>query len=309
MSSSSKQTADGDNSRSDLHDIRDLTELMTSCWGLLDASGLYALGDLAEVMSSRFCTQELPTRCVTTSRKAKYKEPARVVRAAALSDPRVAECECCEEPTFATRFRDGQAVKPHGLEACLSRGAWWTDGSHNQASAKDWIDWHYRSCGVKVLGETKIINSPSEGETPHSFSLALVSIAKGGSLWVCLDLLARLIAVRMFRPITEGLLASLRGRARLWAESNGIAVTDLVQFLAGTLTLALLPGNGEVAAMRAMRGVGYQWSSDVLGAFSKGIIKEPTAPWLGLRDVLRGWAGGGLAKAFERPVQSLVLPA
>jgi hypothetical protein len=300
-------------------DVKEVDRLTTANWPMFRFVG-YEPTEMAEVLSHRFVARGVAPRLgalgrpVPRTHRPILKEPAdRVSAAVTVVSTGTVSTEdlypCCPSGPFLPR----KAVSPASkhLRGLLSRTGWWRHtitAGHNQSAARAWIEEQFRSCGVKVLGETKVV-SAVRGEKPCSLELVKVSVSGGEGLWVSVDLLALLCAVRLFRPLTEGLVASLRGRSRLWAESVGLEVVDLVQFLPGTLALACLPSHGEVVAMRAFRGVGYQWSADVLGSFSKGVVAEPRAPWLRWTDVLRGWAGGGLAGAFERPVQSLVLPS
>lgn len=294
-----------------------LEQLSTAPWGMLAECG-WDIEELADVLSQRFVSRGVRPilwRPLLKYRSRQYKEPAKTYVAdtarvgshiGALDDKQFPDV-----PIGFERKPSGKCLKSRSaLEAHLSREPWWRHRvpSHNQAAVpREWLKCYFQDCGVKVLGETTL--KPQEGGSTEPLHLATVRIGRGGTLTVCVELLAALVVVRLYRPVTEGLLASLRGRSRLWAEAAGVSVLDLAHFLPGTLTLALLPGKAEIVSVEAMRGVGYQWSVDVLGSLSRGTLKAPTAPWTRWRDVLRGWAGGGLAGAFERPVQSLVLPA
>lgn len=310
---------DRDTTGTVLDNVKVVSDLTTANWPMFAHCG-YDAADMAEVIATNFVARGVApvlgalSRPVPRTYKSMYKEPARVICAASttMGSGAVATRDlfpACPDGPFLPAVVEGVAAR-NRLRELLSRTGWWRHTiitGHNQSAAKAWIEEHFRSCAVKVLGETNV--KRTKGQDPKPLELARVSISGQEAVWVSIDLLAHLCAVRLFRSFTEGLLASLRGRSRLWAESEGVAVADLVQFLPGTLTLACLPSHGEVVAMRAFRGVGFQWSADVLGSFARGVVKEPDAPWLRWRDVLRGWTGGGLAGAFERPVQSLILPS
>lgn len=300
-------------------DVKQLEHLTTAPWSMFESFG-YEIPELVEVLAHRFVARGAHPRLGALARPVprtwphQFKNPAEAPSAARTTVQARTVCtrdlfpECPDGPFLPVR-RVGTA-SAH-LRGQLSRAGWWrqtiTPG-HNQSAARAWIEEYFRSCSVKVLGEAKV-KARVRGEKERHLEIVRVSISAGHSLWVCMELLAHLCASRIFRPLTEGLVASLRGRSRLWAEAEGLEVSDLVHLLPGTLALACLPGCGEVAAMRAFRGVGYQWSADVLGSFSRGVVKEPRAPWVRWLDVLRVGSGGGPDRAFERPVQALTLPA
>lgn len=101
------------------------------------------------------------------------------------------------------------------------------------------------------------------------------------SLWVCPELLAELVKVRMFRSATSVLLGSLRGHSRRWAEEHGIDTMDLVRFMPGTVVLAMLPMPDEVTAVAALRGSAARWSTQVLGSLEDGVSRAADQAPLG----------------------------
>lgn len=155
---------------------------------------------------------------------------------------------------------------------------WWEDldCTSPARAAMRWMESHLRDSGVEV-GVTS--NTTCAGKEDVRVDLPLVqarfSSEEGGRwLWVCPSLLAHLTTVRLFRPASEGLLASLRAKSRLWAVEKGITVESLVRFLPGTLVLAMLPMPDEVVSLGALRGSAAQWSVDVLGALSRGEARQ-----------------------------------
>jgi hypothetical protein len=130
-------------------------------------------------------------------------------------------------------------------------------------------------------------------------------------LLVSPELVAELSKRRMFRAMTSVLLGSLRGRAAVWADERGLSAMDLVRILPGSLALALLPMQDETVALRALRGTAGVYSSTVLAALEKGVLREPDLPPLG------AYLRRPLAWLFRRPntrllapgVDTLVLPA
>lgn len=191
---------------------------------------------------------------------------------------------------------------------------WWKDlGSDTgSASAASWLVSYLSDTGVNVLGKGYEVVC-KEGRDPLYLVAVPFSSDEGTrELWVCPELVAALAAVRLFRPVSEGLLATLRSRARLWAEERGVLLMDLVRFLPGTLVLASLPMPDEVVALGALRGDAGRWSADVLGSFAKGVLKAPSRvmdSWWGvLKPALRfgGPKRGTLEACGARPLQ---LPA
>jgi hypothetical protein len=120
-------------------------------------------------------------------------------------------------------------------------------------------------------------------------------------------LLADLVKARLFRAVSASLMGSLRGRARQWADDHGLSDMDLVHVMPGTLTLALLPMPDETAALGALRGSAGRWSADVLGAFAKGVLKEPSEG-RGWKDALR-WFSSKSGRVLAPGVDTLTLPA
>jgi hypothetical protein len=213
-------------------------------------------------------------------------------------------------------------LRPRGtLTRCLERltreSSWWSDlaGDAQVSPARAWLESYFSDSGVKVCGGTKVVSGCVGGKTT---STALVRVLFGSEelnggaklLWVSPQLLSRLVTVRLFRPVSEGLLASLRSRARQWSEEQGIADMDLVQFMPGTLVLAVLPMPAEVVAVSALRGAAASWSVDVLGALSGGVAKR-RSPWSGRWSaVLKRCLGGGTQRNPIGPsAEALTLPA
>jgi len=130
-------------------------------------------------------------------------------------------------------------------------------------------------------------------------------------LLVCPELVAELVKKRMFRSVSSVLLGSMRGRAAIWADEQGISAMDLVRIMPGSITLAMLPMLDEVTAIGALRGASGQWSVDVLGALEKGKLKS-RAP-LPLGNYLRGPLSWLFARRDDRVlapgVDTLILPA
>lgn len=176
---------------------------------------------------------------------------------------------------------------------------WWEDldGLSFANRALAWFESHLGDSGVKVGKTMSTMATDSDGKsTAITMVQALFSSEEGTRwLWICPELLATLHCVRIFRPASEGLLASLRSRARLWAKEIGLSVFDLSRSLAGTLVLATLPLPDEVVAVGALRGSANQWGQDVLGALSAGRVKATSRGsswWDVLRPSLR--FGNGL---------------
>lgn len=167
---------------------------------------------------------------------------------------------------------------------------WWSDltGKDSLSAARSWLRCYWDGVVDKISdGKEIMVNLGSEvGVRPLQLYQALFTNGDvRRPLWVCPELMAHLVSVRMFRPVSEGLLASLRSRARMWAKEEGVTVMDLVQFLPGTLVAASLPAADEVAAVGALRGRSAQWSAAVLGPLAQGMAKP--SPGRPLGDYLR----------------------
>lgn len=199
------------------------------------------------------------------------------------------------------------------LEQVVASSIWWSDlvKTSDTSPARAWLDSYFGESGVKACGKAKKLSVGEDGAA----SLWVVQVpfsSESGSrlLWTSPDLLAALVAVRVFRPVSEGLVASLRSRARLWAEGKGMSVLDLVRILPGTLALACLPMPDEVLAIGALRGQAARWSADVLGAFGRGVLKEPTWARNSWRSVFHSWVGGEALPAPTKPsIPALRVPA
>lgn len=218
--------------------------------------------------------------------------------------------------------RWGFRLRPRGkltnfCEHSCRRTAWWRDLRTSLgpvgSPARAWLESCYEDSGVELVGTgKKVACAPAEDGTTrllHTMQILVRPdtgrLAGSRGLWVIPELVAELAAVRMFRPFSETLLASLRGRSRRWAEDVGLPTMDLVRCLPGSLLLALLPGKDEVAAVEAMAGVGFQWSVKHLGPLAKGTVLSRVGgglAWLGI-------PGGGGSGAFGGRVRSLQLPS
>jgi len=198
------------------------------------------------------------------------------------------------------RKRGAETRRLQALSAAAP--GWWEDlpGNSPARRAIAFISALGKGAGVK-LGANSLIQAEMDDKgnarTPLSVVRAEFSSEEDTrGLWVCPELLAHLLSVRLFRPISESVLASLRSRSRLWAKERGIGVMELVSFLPATLVWASLPMPDEVVALGALRGSAGQWSSEVLGALAKGQAR-PTSRGTGWVDVLanplRALLGGG----------------
>jgi hypothetical protein len=161
-------------------------------------------------------------------------------------------------------------------KAAESLPIWWEDldCSTPAAAALRWMESHLKDSGAKVGVASDV--GLLEGEGLRSLPVVQVHFSsEEGSrwLWVCPELLAHLFVVRLFRPVSEALLGSLRSKARLWSKEIGLPAESLARFLPGTLSLALLPTPDEVVAVGALRGSAGQWSTEVLGALSRGNLQ------------------------------------
>lgn len=153
---------------------------------------------------------------------------------------------------------------------------WWEDlpGSTAAGRALGWLESSLKDTGAKVCGTTDIVGSGEGGRRSFTGVRVLFSSEEGTRwLWVLPELLAHLTVYRLFRPMSDALLGSLRAKSRLWALEAGLPVESLARILPGTLSLALLPGPDEVVALGALRGSAGQWSTEVLGALSKGTLQ------------------------------------
>lgn len=213
---------------------------------------------------------------------------------------------------------------------------WWSDlgGEQGPGLVSAWLRSQFEGTGIKLARGGVSVGGggpgggssepPADGESsaprdasslepaPEPVHLVRVAFERNGStrwLWVSPELVAALSVVRLFRPVTEGLLASLRSRARLWAEERRVSVMDLVRFLPGTLVLAALPTPDEVTAHAALRGDAGRWSASALGSFAKGVLRDGDGPsfWDCLRPALR--FGGPVRGTLVDGVRSLSLPS
>lgn len=193
---------------------------------------------------------------------------------------------------------------------------WWEDldCSTRANAAMAWMGSIFTGSGAKLGGVTETTCGGEGGRELQRLPLVQVwfSSEEGRRwLWVCPELLAHLQAVRLFRPMGEALLGSLRAKARLWAVEKSLPMDSLVAFLPGTLALAVTPTPDEVVALGSLRGSAGQWSVDVLGAFARGKLQASSRGgswWDVLRPSLRfgGTRGSFLSGAGCAP---LTLPA
>lgn len=215
-------------------------------------------------------------------------------------DP-VPETSDTEPASGVSRLR----LRPRGaytksIEAEVLRSTWWSDlGRGALNPAKAWLDSYFGGSGAKTTGLVKELSWVDGDRTRSLWLTAVRFCSENGSsdLWVSHELLASLVTVRMFRPITEGLLASLRSAARLWAEDIGMPKLDLVRLMPGTLVLSCLPMPDEVVAAGALHGVAAAWSSDVLGALGKGVARGPSSVLSSWWAVLKPSLGGETKKS------------
>jgi len=218
------------------------------------------------------------------------------------------------EPTGGDRRlrlrKRGKAT--HALQALgVTLGRWWRDLPEQSPanSALSWLDHHLGvSAPVKGYNFRSLKCRSVDDKVQEDVIIAQLEFSsEEGSrwLWVCPELIAALYTVRLFRPLSESLLASLRSRARLWAMERGMPVMDLARVLAGSLVVSSLPMPDEVVAVGSLRGLAGQWSNDVLANFAGGrltptkmgrswgdVLRRPIASLFGLRrlsgDVLSG---------------------
>lgn len=176
------------------------------------------------------------------------------------------------------RPRSKETAALESLGKVLNR--WWKDlpGATPAQVALAWLDSQYGDSGLKV-GATRQIPAKLEGQAdrPVPVVQAHFSSEEGERwLWVCPELIAYLHNYRLYRPASETVLASLRSRARLWAEDAGVSNMDLARVLPGSLMLALVPTPDEVVSLGALRGTAARWSVEVLGALNKGRAQAAT---------------------------------
>ncbi|WAP48697.1 hypothetical protein [Phoma matteucciicola RNA virus 2] len=190
------------------------------------------------------------------------------------------------------------------LEAAVTCTTWWKDlsGAGACSPARAWIDSYLSETDARVVNEkTLVIPAKEEGAKDRSLQLVQMPFENGNAkraLWVCPELVSKLVAVRLFRAPSASLLASLRSRARLWADEVGVDAMDLARFLPGSVVLAVLPSPDEVAAVGALRGVAGRWGADVLGPLAQGrLVANPSRS---LKDYLQGPLGWLLGRSDER---------
>nr|UYZ32452.1 hypothetical protein [Alternaria dianthicola umbra-like virus 2] len=190
------------------------------------------------------------------------------------------------------------------LEAAVTCTTWWKDlsGAGGCSPARAWVDSYLSGTDAKVVNEkTLVIPARADGGDERSLQLVQMPFENGTAkrqLWVCPELVAKLVSVRLFRAPSAGLLASLRSRARLWSDEVGVDAMDLARFLPGSLVLAVLPSPDEVAALGALRGSAGRWGADVLGPLAQGRLVESPPRRLG--DYFQGPLGWLLGRSDER---------
>jgi len=189
------------------------------------------------------------------------------------------------------------------LERAVVSTTWWSDlsGSGGSSPARAWLDSFLSGTDAKVLDEKTLVIPTGEGKV-RELQLLQVPFENGSrarrALWVCPELVSKLVAVRLFRAPSAGLLASLRSRARLWADELGVDTMDLVRFLPGSVVLAAVPSPDEVAAVGALRGAAGRWGVDVLGPMASGRLVPSPARRFG--DYTKGPLAWLLGKTDER---------
>jgi hypothetical protein len=165
-----------------------------------------------------------------------------------------------------------------------SAGRWWSDlpdGTANTDAnrALAWLRAHtYGQLKVGRMHPLALVGEDGVDSTVHAVEVGPVG-PEEATLWVCPQLVAALFTVRCFRALSADLLPSLRSRARLWARDKGMSDLDLSFVLPGSVVLASLPQPGEVVAVTALQSESANWSVDVLGSLSQGVVKVPS--WQG----------------------------
>jgi len=189
------------------------------------------------------------------------------------------------------------------VERAVVASTWWSDlGRCGDVSpARAWMDSYFSGTSAKVVNVKDLVLKEGT-EEQRVLQLVQVPFENGArasrALWVSPELVARLVAVRMFRPPGAALLASLRSRARLWAEEVGMDVLDLVRVMPGSVVMATLPSPDEVAAVGALRGAAGRWGVNVLGPLASGrLVSNPPRRFA---DYLQGPLGWMLGKSDER---------
>lgn len=229
-------------------------------------------------------------------------------------DPGVTDTSGGKFGQLAPRLRKRGAVTRRLENLAKALPCWWSDlaGSGGAKSTLLWLESYLKDSGVKVAANRQLQTVDVEGNV-STLTLAQVAFSSEEGnrwLWVCPELLASLVVVRLFRPVSETLLASLRAKSRMWAREMNMRVEDLASVLPGTLSLAVLPMPDEVVAVGALRGHAGRWSNEVLGNLSRGrlaAVSRIGSWWDVLRPALRfgGTSGSTLSGAGCAP---LVLP-
>lgn len=193
----------------------------------------------------------------------------------------------------STRLRR-RGAKTNALERLAGRlGFWWEDlvADSPATRARLWLDAAYAKSGVKFGLESESTVEADGVSGTVSVVQALFSSEEGSEwLWFCPELLAYLSNIRLFRPVSEMLMASLKSKARLWAREKGMSDMTLASVLPATVVLACVPTPAEVISVGSLRGSAGQWSVEVLGALSAGRLVASTRGgswWDVLRPSLR----------------------
>lgn len=179
-----------------------------------------------------------------------------------------------------------------GLQELAQDRGWWTPDLPSSPAkvASTWLTKMYADTGIKVgLTNHKAMSGGVSGNTPAAVQVHFESDEGSRWVWVLPDLVAHLLNYRVFRPASSTLIGSLRSRARLWAEENGVGQMDLAWVMPGSVMLALVPTFDEVISLGSLRGTASQWSSEVLQALSKG-------------QAIRSTRGGSWWDVFKRPI-------
>lgn len=199
----------------------------------------------------------------------------------------------------------------NSLARTAVRLGWWSDlTSPNGSAARAWFRQVFDS---KEAGQPQLASDAAtqlhlggEGVAPLDLLEVIFTNDNGvrRAMPVCPELLAKLMALRVFRAPSAGLVGSFRSRARLWAEERGVSPMDLVCFLPGTLILAMVPTAAEADALATLRGPAGVWANEVLTALDKGQLRRAPEREVGWGEVLK-WP---FNLAFDRPQKRGMAP-
>jgi len=196
----------------------------------------------------------------------------------------------------APRWRKrGKLTRSLAVLGSELRRGWWRDLPESGSPAQDGMNFlvKFLAPGTKlgVVNQVCVVRD----DVPERLPIVEVQFSSENgtrNLWVSPGLVASLFTVRCFRAVDEGLLASLRSRARLWARDQGMSDMDLAFILPGSVMLAALPQPDEVLAVGALRSSAAVWSSKVLRGLSNGVAAS-YAPNRSFMGTLRVLLGGG----------------